>query len=1201
MSGPGTEVVIGTYYGETRTRQTTGPAGLGTVGPSSRGPAFVPIGISDIGQYVNSFGNISAANFATLAVSAWLDHSAGCTFIRLLGIGDGRKRLETALIDSTGENLPAGAVKNSGFIVGSRLTGSNGYLGSNPFAVDGGLPGRVYFLGTFMSNSAGSTYLSDAGIQTDGTNLKASATTAGLSTNIVITSKYAGVTYNGRTFQLQVDPSAARGAGILECTFSGTPEAIKLTVQLNSDAPALGTSAEIVDIINLGYSSTIATPVVTDPSNLRSLVSATGGDSVLLADTDDQTITFGDGTNGFSVPILRGVLFAASGVLPALSGNYTGNASSASMAIDGVPGSGATVGSFAPGQDGGSTIGSVNLSSGQESFKLLLNGHQNDDHPSEIVASFNPVAIAGSGEVEEIIGNPLYIGEVLNTDPTKIRETGHYLYTHYEIPQALAQASGTGSIASGTEKETATGNWLYDIAFLVTASLPRNVSDSAGSLGIPNFENFSDRYQAAKSPTVFSQYIQNKQHDLFRFHALDDGEFGNDQVKISITNLQPPEEVGSYGSFDITVRSWDNLDEAFTGLSGSTEQFLGCNLNPESDSYIAKMIGDQHYYYNFDAKRFDGQRFVLDGQHANNSALVRVEVVDSVENQTLPTEVLPAGFHGFGHLITSGSSIMSNPEHPLNDIFPSSGDNPTAISGSVISSLTNWAHKIVEPPITYRISLGDDDYPLSSTPSERSLGNFCWGVQTTKIPTIKQPNLDNNQNQSIKSYTTYFPSFSTIRQNAYVSDNVGVADSNGTIYDVDRFNNNKFSLENILVHVDSSGAVRSDEWAYARYSRNRKKIPLIDSTLIEITDPTRVRFLNFNKDVTPSKINTIVDFLKFTFIMQGGFDGFNIFSREKAAFSNLAAYFEMLDPAQGTTEGQVVSAYLKALQMLEDKSEVEIKLLALPGIRIEAITNKAIGLAEDRFDTFYVMDIEEISTNGNVVTSSTDVPSTALTAENFKSRAMDSTFTAVYFPDIQMADPASAIGTLVYAPPSISVIRVFGRLDGESNINAPAGFSRGLIAAYDEDTALAIQTKIPMGDVDQATKISTLYSASINPIIDSESGLCLFGQRTLMSSAETMLQRISVRRMIIDIRRYVKTVARAVLFDQNRDDVLQNFREGIEPILSMMKDRGGISRYKVVVDETTTSQADIENNIVRGKVFLQPNKSDEIIQVDFTT
>jgi hypothetical protein len=73
------------------------------------------------------------------------------------------------------------------------------------------------------------------------------------------------------------------------------------------------------------------------------------------------------------------------------------------------------------------------------------------------------------------------------------------------------------------------------------------------------------------------------------------------------------------------------------------------------------------------------------------------------------------------------------------------------------------------------------------------------------------------------------------------------------------------------------------------------------------------------------------------------------------------------------------------------------------------------------------------------------------------------------------------------------------------------------------------------------------------------------------------------------------------LFDQNREDVLKNFRELINPIMSSMLSRGGISRYKVVVDETTTSQADIENNTVRGKVFLQPNKSDEIIQVDFVT
>ena len=50
-----------------------------------------------------------------------------------------------------------------------------------------------------------------------------------------------------------------------------------------------------------------------------------------------------------------------------------------------------------------------------------------------------------------------------------------------------------------------------------------------------------------------------------------------------------------------------------------------------------------------------------------------------------------------------------------------------------------------------------------------------------------------------------------------------------------------------------------------------------------------------------------------------------------------------------------------------------------------------------------------------------------------------------------------------------------------------------------------------------------------------------------------------------------------------------------------MLNRGGIERYKVVVDESTTSQADIEANIVRGKVFIQPTNSEQIVQVDFST
>jgi phage tail sheath protein FI len=51
--------------------------------------------------------------------------------------------------------------------------------------------------------------------------------------------------------------------------------------------------------------------------------------------------------------------------------------------------------------------------------------------------------------------------------------------------------------------------------------------------------------------------------------------------------------------------------------------------------------------------------------------------------------------------------------------------------------------------------------------------------------------------------------------------------------------------------------------------------------------------------------------------------------------------------------------------------------------------------------------------------------------------------------------------------------------------------------------------------------------------------------------------------------------------------------------LESLKSQQGVSRYKVVIDETTTTQADIENNTIRGKIYLQPVRVAEFIALDF--
>ena len=50
---------------------------------------------------------------------------------------------------------------------------------------------------------------------------------------------------------------------------------------------------------------------------------------------------------------------------------------------------------------------------------------------------------------------------------------------------------------------------------------------------------------------------------------------------------------------------------------------------------------------------------------------------------------------------------------------------------------------------------------------------------------------------------------------------------------------------------------------------------------------------------------------------------------------------------------------------------------------------------------------------------------------------------------------------------------------------------------------------------------------------------------------------------------------------------------------TQIQQQQGLDRFKVLIDTTTTTQADVENNTIRGKVFLQPTRAVEFISLDF--
>jgi len=802
-------------------------------------------------------------------------------------------------------------------------------------------------------------------------------------------------------------------------------------------------------------------------------------------------------TSTTSIPVLRGVLLAPSGVRLVLSGN-------AGVSND-LPAS--TI----PAVEYGFMTGSVKLqdSSGNatQDFVLLLSGHRaTTTYPNIVTASFDPQATN-------------YFGEIFNTDPMKTEQAGHCLYTSYDVYRSYGVVTGTGVITNG-----AGGNVVgtsEEVAFILTGSRAFNT----GSATVPNFEGFEDRFQTAFSPWVISQPFGGSPVNLFKVRALDDGAYANTKFKISIRNITPSTDPTSdYGSFDLYVREFGDTDDVPQVL----ESFIGVTINPASDRYIGKVIGDMNTYYDFD--RVSGaQKLVVEGSYTSMSSYIRVEIPDDVENQEVPANALPMGFGGINYLNIAGANQLTR----INTV------------------------KMVPVPFRNTLALGAGT-AASATPY------LHWGVQFEVNDSQSEPNKNTYTDDTVSSFTKYFSNYFTVSANPW------------TTASADTYNNNLFTLTRVQVTDTSSltGYPDPNKWAGASYSRNG----VLGSGFTRFIDP-QSDFADF----------TTRKFLKFSFFVQGGFNGTNVFNSDKSNLLNNAAAREMdYTSTQFGPTGPTVAAYRKAIDILQDKSFADIQILAIPGIREPGVTDYAIDAVTNRFDAIYIMDIEEKNINDSVITGSGDTVSVSLTSNGLKDRRLDTSFAAAYFPDVVMADPTTR--TNLICPPSVAVLGAFGLNDSLAYPwFAPAGFTRGALS-----TVIEVQTKLNRDNLD------TLYSNDVNPIttIPGSATPVVYGQKTLLSRASA-LDRVNVRRLLIDLRRRVRNVANTILFEPNRAATLARFSALVDPILKQIQAQQGVDRYKVKIDTTTTTQADVENNTIRGKIFIQPTRSVEFISLDF--
>jgi phage tail sheath protein FI len=108
----------------------------------------------------------------------------------------------------------------------------------------------------------------------------------------------------------------------------------------------------------------------------------------------------------------------------------------------------------------------------------------------------------------------------------------------------------------------------------------------------------------------------------------------------------------------------------------------------------------------------------------------------------------------------------------------------------------------------------------------------------------------------------------------------------------------------------------------------------------------------------------------------------------------------------------------------------------------------------------------------------------------------------------------------------------------------------------------------------------------------------VWGQKTLQAAASA-LDRVNVRRLLIEIRRQVREISQTIIFEANRAATLARFSAAVTPRLQRIQAQAGLQRFKVIIDSSTTTQQDIENNTIRGKIYVQPTKSIEFVSLDF--
>ena len=316
----------------------------------------------------------------------------------------------------------------------------------------------------------------------------------------------------------------------------------------------------------------------------------------------------------------------------------------------------------------------------------------------------------------------------------------------------------------------------------------------------------------------------------------------------------------------------------------------------------------------------------------------------------------------------------------------------------------------------------------------------------------------------------------------------------------------------------------------------------------------------------------------------GGFDGLDITQPDPFSQTNVLG-------TNTVNTHYAMNTIQKAIDIASDRDQVRYNVISMPGLVNDTLLDELIDVVEDRGDALAIIDLndsykEKYENSGVADTTNGTV---TLAVAEAKRRAYDSSYAATYFPRVQLAVNSNQITT----PSSLAGLAVLAQADGSGTGPwfAPAGFNRGGLEALGFIGTFKTLTKAQRDE---------LYQENVNPIarFGALGTTVVFGQKTLQQ-VDSALDRINVRRMLIYLKSRIGRIADNLLFDQNVQATWNIFTAEAGAVLEDLKANFGITEYKLVLDETTTTPDLVDRNILYAKVFVKPARAIEFIAVDF--